>query len=172
MAASIHETGHQLMAIWQGCSGAKVHLALVWPERVAGRMVTGNVVLTGVPDRLSGRQAVAVAGVVAEWLTHELDAASPEDEWDLFDRLRDGAWMSPDELALTDGRITWHSVKRASKLLRRHWKIVSMSSASKRRDLLFRLGDTIPASPAAALSPRNRPVRSIADHSMRRAANA
>jgi hypothetical protein len=146
MGKSIHETGHQLMAVWQGCSTAKANLSLVWPGVEAGSMIAGSVIFSGLPDRQSSRRAVAVAGVVAEWLMRRSDAHPSEDEWDLFDSLRDCAWMSQDELELTDGRITWHAVKRASKLLQRHWSIVSLSSASKRKDLLSRLGHNLSVS--------------------------
>lgn len=154
--ASIHVTGHQLMGVWQGCAAAKAYLYLTWPGNAAGRMISGRVSFSGIPERMSSRQAVAVGGVVAEWLMQERDSSSTEDEWDLFDRLRDCAWMSPDDIELTDGKITWHAVKRASKLLRRHWNIVHMSSASKRKDLLFRLLENLPA--AQADMRRGRPL--------------
>jgi hypothetical protein len=132
-----------MMAIWQGCGAANAHLSLVWSESEANRKIVKNIVYSDLPDRLSSRRAVAVAGVVAEWLMQERSGRTAEDEWDVFSRLRDGAWMTPDELELTEGKITWHAVKRACKLLRRHWSIVRMSSASKRKDLLFRVRDSL-----------------------------
>lgn len=141
MAESIHETAHQLMAVWLGCSGARAQLSLAWPNLANGRMISGDVEFAGVADRLSTRQAIAVAGVVAEWLMQRRgdDAGSASDEWDLFNSLRDGAWMSPHEREMTKGKITWHAVKRASRLLQRHWGLVSMSAKLKRTNLLHRL---------------------------------
>ena len=137
--ASVHVTGHQLMAVWQGCDLVKAHLTLDWPKPATDHVISGNVVFDGLPERMSTRQVVAVAGVVAEWLLEEPGNKTESDDWELFDRLRDGKWMSEEDRRLTGGRITWHAVRRASKLLRRHWNIVKLSSASKRKDLLFRL---------------------------------
>jgi hypothetical protein len=91
---------------------------------------------------MSSRQSIVVSGAVAEWLMRLGDDAS-DDEWDLFDGLRDCTWMSPEDFELTDGKITWHAVSRARRLLQRHWNIVSLSAASKRRDLLSRLSNGI-----------------------------
>lgn len=144
--ASVHVTGHQLMAVWQGCDMVKAHLSLDWPKPATDHLISGNVDFDGLPERMSTRQVVAVAGVVAELLIEEHGNKAEGDDWELFDRLRDGAWMSPEDHALTGGKITWHAVRRASKLLRRHWNIVSLSSASKRKDLLFRLLYNLPGS--------------------------
>ena len=158
MTTSIHSTGHQLMAIWQGCSSAKVSLSLVWPQSGPGSMINGGIFLSGLPSRMSSRQSIVVSGAVAEWLMRLGDAAS-DDEWDLFDGLRDCTWMSQEEFELSDGKITWHAVSRARRLLQRHWNIVGLSAASKRRDLLSRLSNSI-----CAAHPRDART----DHSWRR----
>ena len=143
MHASIHETGHQLMAIWAGGTTVKSHLSLIWPHQQDGRMVAGSTTFDGIRERMSSRRAVGVAGIVAESLMPDPDASPSGDEWDLFERLRDGSGMPEADLELAGGKITWHAVKRASKLLRRHWSIVRMLSQAKRKTLLYQLTDQL-----------------------------
>jgi hypothetical protein len=143
MAASVHETGHHMMIVWLGGEASATRLSLTWPEQRSGRMVEGQSSFSGLPEWTSSRRAVAVAGPVAEWMMRE-HGGGISNEWDLYAKLREDGGMPASDLDLAEGRITWHAVKRAARLLRRHWNIIRLSAASKRRDLLFRLSEQAP----------------------------
>jgi hypothetical protein len=149
MQASIHQTGHQMMAVWQGVAKVKTSLSLETPASNRDRLIGGEITFSALPERMTCRQAVAVAGMVAEWLIPAPRLASSGDEWDLFESMRSEGAVPVDDLDLANGTITWHAVRRAAKLLRRHWWIVSLSATSKRTAFLYSLTDVLPGVPFA-----------------------
>jgi hypothetical protein len=150
MKASIHQTGHQMMAVWQGVPTVRTNLSLLPAGRKNDPLIGGEITFSALPERMTCRQAVAVAGAVAEWLIPAPRLARQGDEWNLFEEMRSDGMVPADDLALAGGIITWHAVKRAAKLLRRHWSIVALSAASKRTAFMYSLADDVLGMPVPA----------------------
>src|SRR5512137_1432426 len=58
MQASIHQTGHQMMAVWRGVATVKTSLSLLPQAGKRDRLIGGEVTFSALPEKITCRQTV------------------------------------------------------------------------------------------------------------------